>query len=241
MVRTIWSRARRGKSLAARLRRLAVLVLALGLGLTLGPVACFRVIDPPTSAFMLRDGFSRLWAGKGWVSYQWADLDEISPTLPLAVVASEDQLFPEHDGFDVVAIEKAMKERRRGGPRGASTISQQVAKNLFLWPRRSWLRKGLEVYFTVAIEALWPKRRILEVYVNVAEFGDGLYGADRAAQRYFRVPPRRLTSQQAALLAAVLPSPRRMHADRPGPYTQERARWIEGQMRQLGGGYLAGL
>jgi monofunctional biosynthetic peptidoglycan transglycosylase len=241
MVRTIWSHVRKGRTLGARLRRLGILVLALGLALTLGPVACFRVVDPPTSAFMLRDGFSRLRAGKKWVTYQWADLDQIAPALPLAVVASEDQRFPQHDGFDVAAIEKAMKERRRGGPRGASTISQQVAKNLFLWPRRSWLRKGLEVYFTVAIEALWPKRRILEVYVNVAEFGDGLYGADRAAARYFGVPPRRLTAHQAALLAAVLPSPRRMRADRPGPYTEERARWIEGQMRQLGSAYLAGL
>ncbi len=236
----MFAKPRRARGLR-RVRRWlggALLLFALA---TLGPVACLRFVDPPISAFMLRDGVSRLSAGKRWIAHDWADLENISPAMRLAVVAAEDQRFPQHDGFDFAAIEKAVREARRGGPRGASTISQQVAKNLFLWPERSWLRKGLEVYFTVAIETLWPKRRILEVYLNVAELGDGVYGVDAAARRYFGVPPSRLSAYQAALLAAVLPNPHKMRADRPGPYTAARARWIEGQMRQLGSAYLAGI
>ena len=131
--------------------------------------------------------------------------------------------------------------QRSARKRGASTITQQVAKNLFLWPGRSWLRKGCEVYFTVAIEALWPKRRILEVYLNVAELGDGVYGVGAASREFFGRDASRLSAQQAATLAAVLPRPRRVRANAPGSYTQQRARWIEAQMRQLGSGYLAEL
>lgn len=235
---------KRPRGLRARLprwswRRWLATLLLFALAGPLAPVACFRFIDPPASAFMLRDGLSRLFSGKNWISHEWADYAEIAPAMRLAVVAAEDQRFPEHDGFDVEAIKKALKTNKRGGTqRGASTISQQVAKNLFLWSERSWLRKGLEVYFTIALETLWPKRRILEVYLNVAEFGDGIYGVGAASRRFFNTKPSRLSAHQAGLLAAVLPSPRKMRAQAPGPYTREHGRWIEAQMRQLGTGYL---
>jgi monofunctional biosynthetic peptidoglycan transglycosylase len=191
-------------------RRWLATALVLALVGPLAPVACFRFVDPPVSAFMLRDGFARLFAGKGWIAHDWVDYEEIAPAMRLAVVAAEDQRFPEHDGFDFEAIEKAVSHNKKSErKRGASTISQQVAKNLFLWPRRSWARKGLEVYFTVAVETLWPKRRILEVYLNVAELGDGVYGVGAASRKFYGRDARRLTAQQAATLAAVLPSPRR--------------------------------
>jgi monofunctional biosynthetic peptidoglycan transglycosylase len=222
-------------------RWLATLALLAVAG-PLAPVACFRFVDPPSSAFMLRDGFGRLFSGKGWIDHDWADWDEISPHMRLAAVAAEDQRFPEHDGFDFDAIGKAVKHNQHNGrKRGASTISQQVAKNLFLWPERSWARKGLEVYFTVAMEALWPKRRILEVYLNVAELGDGVYGVGAASRKFFHRDARRLTPEQAATLAAVLPSPKKLRAHAPGPYAQRRARWIQAQMRQLGQRHLAEL
>jgi monofunctional biosynthetic peptidoglycan transglycosylase len=223
-------------------RRWLATTLLLALLGPLAPVACFRVIDPPAGSIMLRDGFSRLFSGKGWIAHDWVDYEEIAPAMRLAVVAAEDQRFPVHDGFDFAAIEKAVKHNERSErKRGASTISQQVAKNLFLWHERSWLRKGLEVYFTVAIETLWPKRRILEVYLNVAELGDGVYGVGAASQKFFGRDAKRLSARQAATLAAVLPNPRKMRANAPGPYAQRRARWIERQMRQLGQQHIAGL
>jgi monofunctional biosynthetic peptidoglycan transglycosylase len=223
-------------------RRWLATTLLLALLGPLAPVACFRVVDPPASTIMLRDGFSRLFSGKGWIAHDWVDYDEIAPAMRLAVIAAEDQRFAEHDGFDFEAIEKAVKHNKRSErKRGASTISQQVAKNLFLWHERSWLRKGLEVYFTIAIETLWPKRRILEVYLNVAELGDGVYGVGAASRRFFGRDAKRLNARQAATLAAVLPSPKKMRASSPGPYTQRRARWIERQMRQLGHEHVAGL
>jgi monofunctional glycosyltransferase len=151
------------------------------------------------------------------------------------VVAAEDQKFPSHRGFDVESIGDAWEQRARGRVRGASTISQQVAKNLFLWSGRSWVRKGFEAWFTVLIESLWSKQRILEVYLNVAEFGPGIYGAEAAAQRHFGKPAAALTRREAALLAAVLPDPRAMRAAVPSAYVARRARWIERQAAQLGG------
>ena len=201
-----------------------------------------RFVDPPTSAFMLaRQG--EAWRQGDWdfrVAHDWRDLAQISPHLPLAVIAAEDQHFATHPGFDLEAIEKAMDHNARGKRvRGASTISQQTAKNLFLWQGRSWLRKGLEAWYTVLIEAMWPKTRILEMYANVAEFGDGIYGGQAAARSFFRKDAARLSSAEAARLAAVLPSPKRYSAARPGPYVQRRARSIERQMRAIGGtGYL---
>jgi monofunctional biosynthetic peptidoglycan transglycosylase len=156
--------------------------------------------------------------------------------MKVAVIASEDQTFPSHNGFDFKSIDKALEERERGRrTRGASTISQQVAKNLFLWNGRSWVRKGLEVYFTILIESMWPKQRILEVYLNVAEFGRGIYGVGAASETFFRKVPKRLTSADAALLAAVLPSPKRLRANAPSRYVRSRQTWIVDQMRGLGG------
>ena len=167
-------------------------------------------------------------------------MEAIATSLPMSVIAAEDQNFARHPGFDLDAIGKAMDNNARGGRvRGGSTISQQVAKNLFLWQGRSWVRKGLEAWYTVLIEAMWPKQRILEVYVNIAEFGDGIYGAQAAARSYWRKDAARLSGAESARLAAVLPAPRRYSAVRPGPYVQRRAAWIQRQVRQLGGaGYL---
>lgn len=207
-------------------------------------VLALRVIDPPLSMVMLwRQGQAVLEGDGGYrLQYQWRDLERMAPSLPISLVAAEDQRFPLHRGFDVQAIEKARDHNARGGRlRGASTISQQVAKNLFLWQGRSWLRKGLEAWYTLLVELLWPKHRILEMYANIAEFGDGVYGAQAASRRFWNKDAAQLTPGESARLAAVLPSPRRYDAARPGPYVQRRAAWIQRQARQLGGGdYLRG-
>jgi monofunctional biosynthetic peptidoglycan transglycosylase len=197
-----------------------------------------RWINPVFTAFMAEAQIA------AWMSHDssyvfrhsWVDLNRISPNLPLAVVASEDQKFPEHWGFDVAAIEKAYALNQHSHKvRGASTISQQVAKNLFLWSGRSYFRKGLEAYFTVLIESALPKRRILEIYLNIAEFGYGTYGAEAAAQRFFHKPASRLSRADAAVLAAVLPNPQHFSATAPSRYVQQRREWILGQMQALGG------
>ena len=160
----------------------------------------------------------------------------MSPKAALAVIASEDQNFFAHSGFDIDAIIDAIKAHKEGGRlRGASTITQQVAKNLFLWPSRSFLRKGFEAYLTVLIETLWPKWRILEIYLNIAEFGPGTYGVGAASRRFFNKTADTITAEEAALLAAVLPSPRRLSAQSPSRYVRTRQRWILRQMHQLGG------
>lgn len=205
-------------------------------------VAVLRFVDPPLSTVMLWRYGEALGAAD-WdyrLQYQWRDLEQMAPSLPISLVAAEDQRFPQHNGFDLKAIEKARDHNARGGRlRGASTISQQVAKNLFLWQGRSWVRKGLEVWYTLLIETLWPKSRILEMYANIAEFGDGIYGAQAAARQYWNKDAARLTPAESAKLAAVLPAPRRYNAAKPGPYVQRRAAWIQRQARQLGGaGYL---
>ncbi|MCI0453141.1 MAG: monofunctional biosynthetic peptidoglycan transglycosylase [Candidatus Latescibacteria bacterium] len=207
------------------------------IAVTVTPVVALRWIDPPTSAFMVQRRIEGIVDPSRRVSirYEWTDWDRISKNTRLAMIAAEDQRFALHDGFDFEAIEKAREQnRRRGRLRGASTISQQVAKNLFLWPGRSWFRKGLEAGYTVLIEALWPKRRVLEVYLNIAEFGDGVYGVGAASRRFFDKSPARLSRQESALLAAVLPSPKRYRVDRPSKYVQRRAWWIERQMIRLG-------
>jgi monofunctional biosynthetic peptidoglycan transglycosylase len=229
-----------GRAGRSRLRRLAGALLRLaaaGLALTLLVILALRWVPPPTSAMMLQRRVAGFFQeGAPPVCYEWRPLERISPHAALAVVAAEDQLFLEHGGFDLEAIGKALDHNRRGrGVRGASTITQQVAKNLFLWPRRSWLRKGLEAGLTVLLEALWPKRRILEVYLNIAQFGDGVYGVPAAARHLLHTRADRLTPEQAARLAAVLPNPRQFKADRPSPYLRRRTDWIQGQMRQLGG------
>ncbi len=175
----------------------------------------------------------------GDISYvahsEWVSMDNISPWMALAVIAAEDQKFPEHWGFDVGAIQQVLDNSSGERMRGASTLSQQTAKNLFLWDGRSWLRKGLEAGMTVGIETVWSKRRILTVYLNIAEFGPGIFGAEAAAQHYFHKPASRLTIAEAALLAAVLPNPIRFRADAPSGYVRQRQQWIMRQMRQLGG------
>lgn len=209
---------------------------------TILQVLSLRFVPPPFTAFMVARQ-ATAWAEGDWdfrLVYEWRDLDRMTLELPLAMVAAEDQNFPRHRGFDVEAITRAMDNNARGRKvRGGSTISQQTAKNLFLWSGRSWLRKGLEAWYTVLIEVLWPKARILEVYANVAEFGDGIYGAQAAARTYFGKDAADLSRSESARLAAVLPSPKRYSVARPGPYVQRRSRAIERQMRQLGGtGYL---
>jgi monofunctional biosynthetic peptidoglycan transglycosylase len=220
-------------------------VPALGLIASVLQVAILRFVDPPLSAFMIARQLEAWGEGERdfRIAYDWRDAAKISPNLPLALVAAEDQNFPEHDGFDFKAIEKARVNNAKGRKvRGASTISQQLAKNLFLWKGRSWVRKGLEVWYTVLIETMWPKERILEVYANVIEYGDGVYGAQAAARTYFRKDAAKLTPSESARLAAVLPSPRKYSVVKPGPYVLRRSRAIERQMRSLGGpGYLKDL
>lgn len=217
---------------------LALVVLAL---LPLGPVLFHRFVDPTHTAFMWLARSELRAAGRdGRVLRNWMPLEQISPNLRLAVIASEDQKFLDHAGFDLEAIQKAMaynqklRNQKASRIKGASTISQQVAKNLYLWPSRSLLRKGLEAYVTLLIEAVWPKRRILEVYLNVAQFDADLFGAEAAAQRFFRKPAARLTQAEAALLAAVLPNPKRYKAAAPSNYLRRRQRYIQGQMDELG-------
>ena len=226
------------RSFLSRLLRAIVGLVVLCVAASILSVLLLRWINPPFTAFMAEAQMA------AWMSrdsnyvfrHSWVDLDRISPNLPLAVVASEDQKFPEHWGFDVAAIEKAYALNQHNHKvRGASTISQQVAKNLFLWSGRSYFRKGLEAYFTVLIEGLWPKRRILEIYLNIAEFGYGTYGAEAAAQRFFHKPASRLTRANAAVLAAVLPNPQHYSAAAPSRYVQQRREWILGQMQALGG------
>ncbi len=193
---------------------------------------------------MLEKRVEYLVRGEGLTAlrYRWVTWGAISPDMRLAVLASEDQKFPYHSGFDFESIaDVALDRGARGRLRGASTITQQVARNLFLWPGRSYLRKGLEAYFTVLLELVWTKKRILEVYLNVVEFGDDMYGVSAAAQAFFGKRPADLGRGEAALLAAVLPNPRRLHARNPSPYVRERAHWIEGQMARLGPAYLRSL
>ena len=222
------------------LRRLLLLPFVL-LAITVLQVGALRFIDPPTSAFMVWRHIDGIGEEGFDLRQEWRDYDQISAHLPISLVAAEDQKFPLHHGFDMEAIDKALDSNARGGRvRGGSTISQQVAKNLFLWGGGGYFRKGLEAWYTVLIEAMWSKQRILEVYANIAEFGDGIYGAEAASRRFFGKPASALTPAQSARLAAVLPSPRRYRAAKPGPYVQRRARWIERQVRHLGGpGYLA--
>ena len=219
-------------------RRLLKLLLWLIIGSAL-LVLVLRWVPPPGTALMVERKI------ESWVDGQPIDLQrswrpwrELPDHLKMAVIAAEDQKFSEHWGFDVAAIQAALEHNQQGGSlRGASTLSQQVAKNLFLWSGRSWLRKGLEVWFTGLIELLWPKQRILEVYLNSVEWGDGIFGAEAAAQHHFKVGAPYLSRQQASLLAAVLPNPRAWSASRPSAQVSRRAAWIRQQMLQLGGSH----
>ncbi len=212
--------------------------------LTAMPVLLLRWFHPLTSAFMLesRSEASSAHAHDYRTLYFWVDMRHISPEAALAVIASEDQQFPFHGGFDFGSMHEAFEAHEHGKRlRGASTISQQVAKNLFLWSGRSYLRKGLEAWFTILIEALWPKERILETYLNVVQLGRGVFGVEAASRHFFRKPAASLTRSEAALLAAVLPNPERQHVERPSRYVLSRRDWIMEQMRRLGGeSYLKG-
>jgi monofunctional biosynthetic peptidoglycan transglycosylase len=199
---------------------ITLLILAL---LPLGGVLIHAVLPPPITLLMAR----RAMAGEG-LDYRWRSLDEISPRLVAAAIAAEDARFCSHRGFDLEAIEQALKANEQGRRmRGGSTISQQTAKNVFLWPGRDWVRKGLEAGYTVLIETVWGKRRIMEVYLNVAEMGPGIYGAEAAAQHWFGKSAADLSSREAARLAAILPSPRRYNAGSPGPYMRRRASRVQ--------------
>ena len=222
---------------AGFLRALRSLVVALVVALIVGPIVAvvvYRFAPPPITLLMVE----RMFQGHG-LDHRWRPLSQMSPALPRAAIAAEDARFCEHHGFDVDAIEKAMRhdDRHPGSIRGGSTISQQTAKNVFLWPERSWVRKGLETYFTVLIEAIWGKRRIMEVYLNTVEMGPGLYGVEAASQRYFHESAKQLAPFQAARLIAILPSPLKWQAVDPGPYVRRRDRRIdaaEGTVRREG-------
>ena len=212
-------------------RRIGLILLLIPFGLavlSVGLTFLFRYVPPPVSALMM----------ERWIEhthYEWVDLDRIAPSMATAVIASEDQNFLTHHGFDWEAIQRAIDYDEEGKSlRGASTISQQTAKNLFLWSGRNWIRKGVEAYFTVLLETCWNKRRIIETYLNIVEFGDGVYGVEAAAQQYFHKPARRLTAEESALLAAVLPNPHRLKAAAPSAYVRGRQQWILQQMSHLG-------
>ena len=197
--------------------------------LTALPLGWLAERPPVGSAFMLRSRFADPATGEACaqVQYRWVDWHQISPFVPRAVVLAEDQRFLEHDGFDFRSIERAIQSREGDARvRGASSITQQLAKNLFLWPGRSWARKGVEAWYTGWMELAWSKRRILELYLNVVQFGPCVFGVEAAAGRYFDARALQLTREQAALLAAVLPNPARLRAWNPGPYVKQRTREI---------------
>jgi monofunctional biosynthetic peptidoglycan transglycosylase len=231
------------KNWRRRLVRWTLTGLAVAFLVTALPVVAMRWMDPWYSAFMLDAALDASRAGKNnyQTDYRWVDLEHISPHAAVAVIAAEDQVFPFHTGFDFKSIREAIRHnekqasKRRPRIRGASTISQQVSKNLFLWSGRGYVRKGLEAYFTPLIELSWPKERILEVYLNIAQFGDGVYGVEAAAQRFWRKPAARLDRHEAATLAAVLPNPITFKANAPSKYVVKRRDWILTQMRGLGG------
>lgn len=219
------------KRLLRWLVRWAIRLSLLAIGLTLLVTLPLRWVDPPGSAFMLLDRFP----SDRDIHQQWVPIERISPQLALAVIAAEDQNFPHHHGFDLREIRAAVETHRQGGRlRGASTISQQLARNLYLWPQRSWVRKGLEFWFTAPLELFLPKQRMLEIYLNIAEFGPGIYGAEAAARHHFGKSASGLTRQEAALLAAVLPAPKRFNASQPDNYLLNRQAWILMQMDNLG-------
>ena len=224
--------------LRSLLRRFTQALLWFALGSAV-LVLILRWVPPPGTALMVERKIES-WVDGTPIDLQrdWRPWEEIADDLKVAVIAGEDQRFPEHWGFDLAAIQAALAHNERGGSiRGASTLSQQVAKNLFLWSGRSWLRKGLEAWFTGLIEVLWPKQRILEVYLNSVEWDAGVFGAQAAARHHFDVSAANLSRQQASLLAAVLPNPRAWSASRPGPRIQRRANWIRQQSYQLGGSH----
>jgi monofunctional biosynthetic peptidoglycan transglycosylase len=223
--------------LAKRIFRFLWKTVAWFVGLSIFSVVFFRFVPVPVTPLMLIRVVEQTFSSdKIRLKHDWVSIDQISKNLPLAVVCSEDQNFMNHSGFDMNAIERSVDALKRGAKRvrGASTISQQTAKNVFLWPGRSWVRKGFEVYFTVLIEFVWSKERIMEVYLNSIEMGNGIYGAEAAAKFYWNTTARNLSRTQAATIAAILPNPLEYSANSPGPYIQSRIGWITGQMNEWG-------
>ncbi len=218
------------------LRKALLWSLVFFFGSSVLAVLVYRVVPVGLTPLMVIRCVEQVRAGeKARFFHEWKPMEEISPRLAIAVVASEDQNFLKHHGFDMQAIEQAVADAERTGrQRGGSTISQQTAKNIFLWPSSTWLRKGLEAYFTVLIETLWPKRRILEVYLNSIEMGDGIYGAEAVAQKHFGISAARLNDHQSALIAATLPNPRKFNSRNPSAYINRRARKIEHEMKNVG-------
>ncbi|MCU7917037.1 MAG: monofunctional biosynthetic peptidoglycan transglycosylase [Candidatus Thiodiazotropha sp. (ex Epidulcina cf. delphinae)] len=224
----------RGGMIRRLLRGLVLLLTGSGL-LLIAVIFLLRYVDPPFWSWMIQRELDPPGGYPAQYKHGWLDLERITPAMQLAVVASEDQRFPHHHGIDFDAIENALRESGDGAaPRGASTLTQQTAKNLFLWPDRDWSRKLLEGGLALMLELLWDKRRILEVYLNIAEFGPGVYGVGAASEYWFQVSADRLTVNQAARLAAILPNPWRYRAEPPTPYVAKRAKWIERQMDRLG-------
>ena len=195
----------------------------------------FRFINPPITPLMMIRVVEQIADGeKPTLKKDWVSIDEISTNMKLAVIASEDNNFESHFGVDFKAIQKANKLNQKGKKiRGASTITQQTAKNIFLWPARTWVRKGLELYFTGLVEVIWGKKRIMEVYLNMIEMGDGIYGVEAASQEYFHKSASKLSRSEAAAIAAVLPNPRRWRPDRPTPYIQKKKGWIQWNMNNV--------
>jgi len=218
------------------LKYLLKLILIGFFGTTFLWVLLYKFVNPPFTLLMIERGFERKADGKDWkVDKTWVPFDQISINLKKAAVASEDQLFLEHHGFDLKAIERAIDKNQHSSKLiGGSTISQQTAKNVFLWPGRSYIRKAFEAYFTMLIEALWSKERIMEVYLNVIEMGDGIYGIEAASQDYFNRPAARLTKHQAALIVGVWPNPLKWSPVKPTAYIRHRSYLIMKNMRRLG-------
>ena len=225
---TVYKRIRR-RLLRLLMHVLMRLVLAVVL-LSLVLVLPWRWINPPSSSFILQDALR----SERDIEHDWIPIEEISPWLAISIIAAEDQKFPHHHGFDFDQIQAALSQVGARPP-GASTLTQQLAKNLYLWSGRSYIRKGLEAYLTLWIEGLWSKHRILEIYLNIVEFGPGVYGADAASRIFFHRQALQLTPKEAALLAAVLPNPKKMSAQNPSYYVQHRALQIEEAVSQLGG------
>lgn len=218
--------------LLSRVFKIVLRIVIIFLAVTIGSVLLFRWVRVPLTPLMLIRCIEQKSDGKKMtLKHDWVELEEISPKLQLAVVCSEDQNYLKHYGFDFAAIEKAMKTNEEGKKlRGASTISQQTAKNVFLWPGRSYIRKGFEVYFTLLIEFLWSKERIMEIYLNSIEMGNGVYGAEAAAQYWFHKPAKNLTRDESAAITAILPNPLKYKAQPPTPYIVKRKAWIMKQM-----------
>jgi monofunctional biosynthetic peptidoglycan transglycosylase len=226
----------KNNGIARLLFRVIKLTFLLFVGLSLLGVLFYRFVNPPFTWLMIERGFQRKAAGKDWkIDKQWKDFDDISDNMKRAAVAAEDQTFLEHHGFDFRAIEKAIEKNAHSKKLiGGSTISQQVAKNVFLWDGRSLLRKGFEAYFTVLIETFWSKKRIMEVYLNEIEMGDGIYGIEAASQAYFHKSAVDLTKHEAAAIAVIFPSPLRWSATNPTRYLRHRQYLIMKNMRRLG-------